>query len=304
MEIIEKSVLSSDKVHILKGKVYLPECEPKGIFQVVHGMTEHIGRYDAFMQKMAESGYICFGYDHLGHGHTAENDGELGFIAHKNGWERLCEDVGVFADNVRKEYGEALPYYLLGHSMGSFIVRLSSIKYTKPDKLIIMGTGGPNPAAGVGILAAKLIKALKGERHVSPFLESLAFGTYNNKFKSENDSKAWLTKDVKVREKYKAEKLCMFHFTVSAMQDLITLNKNCNVPQWFKSAAVVCPILLVSGDLDPVGNNSKGVIAVFEALKKQGADVTMHLYKNCRHEILNDDCRDMCFADILSFISR
>lgn len=304
MEIIEKSVLSSDKVHMLKGKVYLPEGEPKGIFQVVHGMTEHIGRYDTFMQKMAESGYICFGYDHLGHGHTAENDGELGFIAHENGWERLCEDVGIFADNVRKEYGEALPYYLLGHSMGSFVVRLASVKYTKPDKLIIMGTGGPNPAAGVGILAAKLIKKIKGERHVSPLLESLAFGTYNNEFKSENDSKAWLTKDIAIREKYKSEKLCMFHFTVSAMQDLITLNKNCNLPQWFKSAAVVCPILLVSGDLDPVGNNSKGVIAVFKALKKQGAFVTMHLYENCRHEILNDDCRDKVIADILSFISR
>ena len=80
-------VPSSDGIHALSGKVYIPEENPKGLFHVVHGMTEHIERYDFFMRKLAEDGYVCFGYDHLGHGKTAKNADELGFIAHKNGWD-------------------------------------------------------------------------------------------------------------------------------------------------------------------------------------------------------------------------
>jgi alpha-beta hydrolase superfamily lysophospholipase len=255
------------------------------------------------MREMAQNGFICFGYDHLGHGHTVSDESELGFIASSNGFEKLCKDVGIFAESVRNEYGRHLPYYLLGHSMGSFIVRLAAVKYIKPDKLIVMGTGGPNPVAGLGISVAKLIKRIYGENHVSPLLYSMAFGSYNAKFKAENDSKSWLTKDIGIRNKYKAEKLCMFKFTVSAMQDLITLNKNSNTKIWFESAAKICPILLVSGELDPVGENGKGVETVYNNLKSNGADVKLKLYKNCRHEILNDDCYKAVVNDILEFVN-
>lgn len=301
-KIIEKRVLSCDKIHKLNGIIYLPE-NPKGYFHIVHGMTEHIGRYEKFMKEMAQNGFICFGYDHLGHGHTVNDETELGFIAHSNGFEKLCKDVGIFAESVRNEYGRHLPYYLLGHSMGSFIVRLAAVKYIKPDKLIVMGTGGPNPVAGLGISVAKLLKKLYGERHISPLLDKMAFGSYNAGFKGENDPKSWLTKDEEIRKKYKADKLCTFKFTVSAMQDLITLNKNCNLKEWFNAAASVCPILLVSGKLDPVGENGKGVEKVYNSLKDNGADVSMKLYENCRHEILNDDCYEAVVSDILEFAS-
>ena len=89
----EYKVLSSDRVHQLAGVVYLPEGEPVGFFHVVHGMTEYIGRYERFMTKMAENGWICFGYDHLGHGYTVNNDSELGYIAKKDGWSLLVQDV-------------------------------------------------------------------------------------------------------------------------------------------------------------------------------------------------------------------
>ncbi len=301
IQIVQKQVLSSDKKHHLKGIIYLPVANPKGLLHVVHGMTEHIGRYDKFMCEMAENGFICFGYDHLGHGQTASED-ERGFIASENGFERLCEDVKVFSDSVRAEFGNELPYYLLGHSMGSFIVRLAAVKYVKPDKLIVMGTGGPNPVAGMGILVAKALKKMYGERHISPLLDKMAFGSYNSKFKKENDSKAWLTKDITVRDRYRNEPLCMFKFSVSAMQDLITLNKNSNLGEWFKSASQVCPILLVSGVLDPVGNYGKGVKTVYNKLKSQGANVTLKLYDNCRHEILNDDCYATVIDDICNFL--
>ena len=113
----EYRVLSSDGVHNLAGVVYLPEGEAKGFFQVAHGMTEHIGRYERFMQDMAEAGWICFGYDHLGHGHTVNDDSELGFIAKNGGWELLVKDIKVFSDAIIAEYSEGkekLPYCLMG----------------------------------------------------------------------------------------------------------------------------------------------------------------------------------------------
>ena len=184
-KIIDKKVLSSNKKHHLAGKIYLPEGEIKGYFHVVHGMTEHIARYDSFMSELAENGYIAFAYDHLGHGHTVNDDSELGFIAENNGDDLLARDVKVFSDEVRKEYGN-YPYYLMGHSMGSFVVRMSASKYLTPDKLIIMGTSGPNPIAGAGLVMCKLIKAIKGPKHISPLIDTLAFGTYNDHFKNES----------------------------------------------------------------------------------------------------------------------
>jgi alpha-beta hydrolase superfamily lysophospholipase len=301
--VYEKRVLSSNGTVELVGKVYRPLGEIKGYFHIVHGMTEYIGRYESFMKELVEQGYLVFGYDHLGHGKTARNDSDFGFIAERNGDDLLARDVKAFSDAIKSEYGDH-PYYLMGHSMGSFIVRMATQNYLTPDKLIIMGTSGPNPIAGVGLLVCKLIKAIKGPRHISSLIDTLAFGSYNDKFKDENDSKAWLTKDVQIREKYRADKLCMFKFTVSAMHDLISLNKNCNTDAWFKAVAKKMPILLTSGEDDPVGDYGNGIRICENKLKDNGADVTLRLYPNCRHEILNDTCRDQVIKDILEFIEK
>ena len=298
--VTRESVPSSDGIHTLIGKTYIPEGKIKGLFHVVHGMTEHIDRYDGFMHEIAEQGYICFGYDHLGHGKTVNSTDELGFIAHKDGWNYLAKDVSVFAFEMKKKYGDYLPYYLMGHSMGSFISRLAAEKYIKPDKFIIMGTGGPNPAAGIGLIAIDVVKFFKGERYISKAIDNLAFGTYNSHFKDENDPIAWLTKDREQKKKYASDPYCTFKFTVSAMHDLVTLNKKANRAAWFQN--IKMPVLLVSGADDPVGNYGKGVTKVYEKLKKAGCNVQIKLYENCRHEILNDTCRDEVIHDIENFI--
>ncbi len=300
--VVEKNVLSSDGVHILRGKVYLPEGDAKGLFHVVHGMTEHIGRYDAFMRKIAEEGFICFAYDQLGHGNTAKNESELGYIADKGGWKLLISDVAVFSESVKKEYGENLPYYLLGHSMGSFIVRSAAELSVKPDKLIVLGTGGPNLAAVGGIPMFSAIKLFRGGKSYSDLAEKMAFGTYNNRFSDENDQRSWLTKNEEIRRIFDADKFCNYRFTISALRDLLHLLVFCNRKQWFEGFSKTLPVLLLSGKDDPVGDYGKGVLTVYKSLKNAGANVKIKLYENCRHEILNDTCKEEAIDDIVDFI--
>lgn len=302
MAYIEKKVLSSDGHHRLAGRVFLPKGEIRGIFQIAHGMTEHLGRYERFMEKLAEEGYLACGYDHIGHGNTATSEEELGYFAKKDGWRLLCRDIATFSEAVRSEYGKDLPYILMGHSMGSFIARLAARHYCHPDALIVMGTAGPNPASGMGIALSSALCAFGGEKKRAGFLRSLAFGGYNKRFAAENDSKSWLTKDEEIRRIYKEDSFCNFYFTNSGMRDLMTLLHKSNATDWFTGIDKRLPILLVSGEDDPVGGFGKGVKAVYNKLRSVGSNATLKLYRDCRHEILNDTCRDEVVADILDFI--
>ena len=305
-EIKEFYVKSSDGIHTLSGVVYVPEGEARGLFHVVHGMTEYIGRYHKFMSDMASAGYICFGYDNLGHGATANSRDELGYIAKERGWELLCRDVKVYSDAVRAEYDPEgkLQYCLMGHSMGSFIVRLATERFIRPDKLIIMGTGGPNPAAGAGLMLIGIIKLFKGDRHISRFIDNMAFGSYNDRFKDENDPKAWLTTDKAIRDKYRTDPLCSYRFTVSAMGDLIRVMKYSNRGGWYKALPKDVPMLLVAGENDPVGSYGKGVCKVAKRLADSGIATECKIYPGVRHEILNDVCYSEVLSDIQSFIER
>lgn len=301
-EIKNLSVPSTDNIHTLQGKIFIPKCEIKGIFHIVHGMTEYIDRFEHIFSFFAENGYIVCGFDNLGHGKTVKSDDELGFIAHKNGWKYLINDCIAFGETVKSMY-PSLPLYLMGHSMGSFIVRLSAeINPTLYKKLIICGTSGPNPLSKFGLYFSKLKKAIQGEKYISNTIYRLAFGSYNKKFENLSDYD-WLTKDRDVIEKYSNDKLCTFKFTLSAMTDLLTLLLNCNSKKWFENIKKELPILLISGEDDPVGNYGKGVIDVYEKLKSKNSDVTLKLYKNCRHEIHNDSCKDEMFNDILNFLN-
>ncbi len=302
-EIKEKKILSSDQKNTLSGIMYIPEGDIRGIFHLVHGMTEYIGRYAPLFETLASAGYLCCGFDNLGHGNTAREE-DLGFIASKNGWQFLVDDVKLFADSIKADYPE-LPYVLMGHSMGSFITRIAVSKYHNlADKYICCGTAGGNPAAAAGLLLCKIIKAFRGERAISPFLENMAFGSYNKRFNGDTKYE-WLTKDREIIEKYAADKFCTFPFTVSAMGDLMTLLKLCNSKKCFTNTKNDLPILLIAGDMDPVGNYGKGVKEVYNNYKSSlQSDVTMFLYENCRHEIHNDSCKNQMTEDILKFIAK
>lgn len=309
MEVLKKEfkVPSSDGIHTLSGVVFEPIGEIRGFFQIAHGMTEYIGRYERFMRDMAKEGYLTFGYDHLGHGATVQNESELGYIAKRDGWRFLARDIGAFAEAVFAFYGKKeRPYVLMGHSMGSFVVRVAAEHYVHPDALILMGTGGPNPAAGAGIALTSVIRFICGERHVSRLIDTIAFGSYNRNFTdaTEKAPDPWLTTDVEVRERYAADPLCTFPFTVSAMGDLMRLLKYSNRAAWYQNLDVKLPVLLVSGKDDPVGDFGKGIELVHKGLLNSGHVAECILYEGARHEILNDFTYEKVKEDILAFYDQ
>lgn len=293
---------SSDGVHTLVGSLYEPEGEIRGIFQVIHGMTDYTDRYERLLLSLAKAGYVAFGFDQLGHGHTAENKGELGFIAEKNGWRYLVEDIGITSCRVREAYGEERPYVLLGHSMGSFVARLAvAEQVVKPEKLILVGTGGADSAAPLGLALSRSISALYGGKHISHFMQAMVFGDYDTRFPGDHHGR-WITVDTENLIRYKDDPFCTFRFSVSAIADLICLHSRANSRKFFTCVPTDMPILLLSGAEDPVGNFGKGVKQVHKRLLRHGKTAECRLYTGYRHEILQDFCLEQVTADILNFI--
>lgn len=276
----------------------------KGIVQLVHGMQEYIKKYDEFAKLLADSGYIVVGHDHLGHGDTAKEDGDLGYFSKENGWDNLAQDVHILQNKVSKEYPE-LPYVIFGHSMGSLVVRTYLTKY-KDDLTgaILCGTSGQKSGLLVGQILTKLIMFFRGDRHRSKLLEYLITGSFNKKFKPNRTKADWTTRDKEIVDKYQKDPKCGFNFTTNGYLNLLQgsyyLSKQKNV-----NKTMNVPILLISGDKDPVGGMGKGVIRVANMLEKAGLDrVTIRLFKDARHELLNEINKDEVCYVILDWLNK
>ena len=294
---------SSDGVNSIAYYVYRPEnTETRAVMQISHGMCEYIERYEDLADFLCKNGIAVCGNDHLGHGASVSSDDDLGYFGPEGGWTYLPKDLHRLTAIMQEEF-EGIPYIMFGHSMGSFIVRGTAVNYvTDPDKLIICGTGGPNHFSAAGLLITDILKLFKGEKYISKAVDKIAFGAFNKRFEGTSEY-SWLTKNHEITEAYSKDELCTFKFTVSAMHDLVKLNRIANSRKFFKKLDKSIPVLIVSGDSDPVGDYSKGVKKVYNRLKN-GRDVTLKLYENCRHEIHNDTCRNEMIEDILEFLEK
>ena len=270
----------------------------KAVIQISHGMTEHSDRYIPFAEKLCEAGYAVFTNDHLGHGRSVKDDSMLGFFGSEKGYMNIVNDCKKLTEIAKAEYPD-VPYFFFGHSMGSFIARCYTKYYGDGiDAAVYCGTSGPNPGAGIGISIANLLIKAKGEMHRSKFINSVAFGTYNKKTakKTEFD---WLTKDENIVQEYIADKYCGFLFTAAGFKDLFSVLSEVNANDWYNSFNKNLPVLLIAGEDDPVGAYGKGVTAVHDKLLETGhTDVTLKLYPNDRHEILNETDRN----DVMDYL--
>lgn len=274
----------------------------RGVVQISHGMAEYSNRYAQFALSLCKSGYAVFVSDHIGHGSSVADKNMLGYFG-ENGEETFVEDMKALTDIIKSEYND-LPLYLLGHGMGSLIARKYTAKYGYLlDGVIYTGTSGENPALGIGIQLANTLIKQNGSYYRSELLDTIAFGTYNRKTEKRTDCD-WVSRDTKEVDKFIADELCGYKYTVSGMKALFLTLKAVSTRRWYNSVPLSMPILLLSGSMDPIGDYSKGVTEVYKNLKKTGHKyVTMKLYDGARHEILNEINRKEVFADIIEWLN-
>ena len=295
-----KTFPSSDKsTGIVYTRWFDDGVKPKAILLIAHGMAEHVGRYDDFARFMVERGYAVYGNDHLGHGKTAKPE-DRGWFGEKDGRRNVVEDIRTLLRTAKGDF-PGVRVLLLGHSMGSFLSRLFCMSYSAEiDGAIFMGTSGRNPLSGLGVLLANLLALFRGGRHRSPFFAKLSTGSYNARFRPSRTESDWLSTDEAEVQKVINDELCGFLFTVSGYRELCKMLVEINRKGWAAGIRKDLPVLLISGEEDPVGAFGAGVREVYRGLKAAGlGDLT--LYPGMRHEVLNEKDKQRAYDDLLAW---
>ncbi len=290
-------------------KIHAVEWRPEngkicGVLQIFHGMVEFIERYENIADYLTERGLLVIGNDHLGHGGSVVSKEDYGFFCENNGNAVVLGDLRRLHEMTAGQWPD-VPYFILGHSMGSFLLRQYLCMYGEElDGAIIMGTGTqPQALLNLGQRLCRLLAAVHGWRYRSKMVDNMAFGGYNKHFRPGRTDKDWLTKDGKVVDAYLADGRCTFRFTLNGYYNLFVSISEAGKKENMERMPKDLPILFMSGEEDPVGNFGKGVEQVRKQFQAAGMnDVTWILYENDRHEILNETDRDTVFRDLYAWL--
>lgn len=300
-------ILSSDNTHYLHHEFFEPsdaDVDISATLLIVHGMAEHSGRYSDFAQFLADNGIAVATYDHLGHGQTVKTEADLGFFGDEHPVQSLLKDVIVMADSLKARHPN-VPHFVLGHSMGSFIVR-NVLKHHARNfsGAILMGTADANPLTKVLLPINKLLTK------VAPRQPNTIFSNVMNKVlnsqlsdRASSSQFAWLSENTANIAAYEADPKTGFDFTNNGFMTLFTLMNTGLNKGWATTIAKDFPMLFVSGEEDPIGEMGKGVRKIVSRLNKQKLSrVDIQLYPNMRHEVLHETDHKIVYQDLLAWI--
>lgn len=292
------------EIHTIEWK---PESEVRAVLQICHGMVEYIGRYDEFAQFLCDRGYYVVGNDHLGHGKSVQAKSEYGFFNEKYGNVCVLGDIHTLRQRTMKRY-PGVPYFMLGHSMGSSLLRQYIEMYGNGlAGVVLMGTVADHKKAALafGKRLCRIMAAFRGWHYRSKLVDDLAIGGYNKKFKPAQTQADWITSDYERLEKYATDPLCTFRFTVNAYYNMFLGMMNMQRKESVYMIPKGLPVFFVSGADDPVGDFGKGVRKIYEKYQTAGIqDVTLRLYTGDRHEILNETDRQQVYEDLLEWFEE
>ncbi len=290
---------------MIHGYRWEPQGKPVAVLQIVHGVAEYAARYEEFASFMASQGFLVVAEDHMGHGDSVGDDCPIGVF--EGGWHKAVADTHRLLTYTRMECPD-VPYILLGHSMGSFMVRTLLAKYPKCgiSAAILSGTGWMHRGIiNTGIATATLVAKRQGPYKPSKLLDGMMFGSYNRKIEHRRTSHDWLTRDHKIVDAYVADPLCGFSITAGLAKDLLTGMLYNQEPEHLNKMRKDLPVLFIAGAEDPVGNYGEGVKQTVQAFTRVGMEnVTMRIYPLCRHEVLNELNRKEVYANILNWLKK
>lgn len=287
----------------IHGCRWIPAGEVKAIVQIVHGISERMERYEELAEYLNSQGILVVGEDHMGHGlSVTEKTPKCCF---SGGWFGAVADTYRLTRDTMEEY-PGVPYFIYGHSMGSFMTRTILAKY--PDDrisgAIICGTGWQSGGLLVAAKAlSNFICKIKGEKHPSKFLKKVAFGSYNDKIKPLRTPLDWLSRDEKSVDAYIADPLCGGTASAGLMRDMMDGFSYIQNPENLHEMNKDLPVYFIAGDADPVGEYGKGVLHTAEMFRKAGMkQVDVKLYPQARHEIHNELNKEEVYMDVRNWI--
>ncbi len=294
---------SSDGENLIRTLIWEDdELTPIGIVQLTHGMAEHIARYDDFARFLASNGFVVCGNDHLGHGKSIKERAQIGYMGEENGDKRLVDDMHILT-KIMKKRNPDIPYFLFGHSMGSFCTRVYASHFGfELDGIILCGTGDLPSIINAAVDGIDMLVAKYGTtRRID------GMGDIMNKgFSMISDDKgsplAWLSENADNRLAYSNDELCGFTYTLAGYRDIYNLMREACDELWAYRLPENLKVMVISGAKDPVGMNGKGVLAVADQLAAAGFDPTTILYPGMRHEILNETEKEVVYNDVLKFL--
>lgn len=276
--------------------------EPHAVIQIAHGMAEHSERYHDFARTLSNHGYIVYANDHRGHGQTGKQNDLMGHFSEKNGFERAVDDLYAINQQIKTDHPE-LPLVLLGHSMGSFLVRRFIQRYqTDIDAVILSGTSFSKGIVGkIGRLIAKIEIRRLGAKSESKLMDQLSFGQYN---KGLPESESWLSRDAEAVAAYHNDPLCGFISTAKFYDDLLYGIEKIHQRTEIAKVKKNLPLYIMSGAADPVGDYGKGIHRVVKQYKQHGIQlIELKLYPEARHELLFETNRNQVVSDLLSWLN-
>jgi alpha-beta hydrolase superfamily lysophospholipase len=298
--------LSRDGKTQIHAVEWLPEDEPKGVLQICHGMVEYIERYHEFAEYLCRHGYYVTGHDHLGHGKSVKDETEYGYFPKKNGNRCVIGDIHQLRMITSKKY-PGVPYLMLGHSMGSFLLRQYLTEHGDGlSGAVIMGTGyQPLAVLEAGQVVCRVTALFKGWKYRSKFVDNLSFGSFNKRFEPGETGREWVTSDSELCRRYVEDPLCMFRFTVGGYYQMFEGMKAVARAGSIAQIPEDLPILFTAGADDPVGAFGRGVMKVYRKYKSAGMrKVAVKLYAGGRHEILNETIREQVYEDLFFWCER
>lgn len=294
----------SDKLHAVR---YLPDDgQVRCVVQIVHGMSEYVERYEEFAEFLTDRGFAVTGEDHLGHGKSVQEGGCYGYFCRQDPATVVVRDVHRLKKMTQAAF-PGIPYVIVGHSMGSFILRNYLCRYGSGIAgAVIMGTGMQSPAlVKTGKFIAAVQKLFCGSKHVSRLIDQSAFGSYNKRIENPRTKSDWLTKDAKIVDRYLADPLCGFTFTVNGFQTSFELISRIQKMENLQKIPKKLPIFMVSGTDDPVGDYGEGVQRACHSLQEAGVEnIRLKMYEQDRHELLNETDKAVVMQDIYDWIQN
>lgn len=290
---------SSDGNSTIFKYVWMPNKSPIGIIQLIHGNTEHMGRYNEFAKYFTERGYIVCGIDLLGHGYSKKDGVKTGYFGEKGSFSYLVKDVYKLYSHMHKKY-PGIPYYMIGFSLGSFVLRKMLLSYKSLDiaQCYLIGTGHQNVFL-LGIIRAivRLDGHIHGMDSKTDLVQKLAFESYNSHFPGSTTRADWLIADNSSRDEYLNDPMCLERISSGMFSELLSAMIYCCCS--LHHLAVHCPVFLLSGSEDAVGDFTKGIKKASRVLLKQGAgNTTIKFFDDMRHDILHENGHEAVFRYI------